>query len=332
MKVNFINFLDSKDHRHFLLIGNELVLKQEVTNSILNTLEKNGFKERITLYQDDMDQMQEIISKNLGGSLFQENLIIHIKHASGKFPEKIKSILENENIYQAQSISIIIDSCIEKTPASGEWIKSFDCNGVIISCVKLKQAEEKMWLKRQLEFLPKDLLPLFGGSIFQNNESNLLGQKNEVALLKLLFLSHENAQNIETDHIIFGTGISAFELEDLLITRNFKKALVTINYMRDHDRQNSAPIIWIIAKVINSCLNSLQATNQNSALTNNGVWASKIKYYKDLIKKAETEEFMSLNKEILKIDLINKGILKAETWEQIERVMLMLQDATSLQN
>ena len=41
---------------------------------------------------------------------------------------------------------------------------------------------------------------------------------------------------------------------------------------------------------------------------------------------------MSLNKEILKIDLINKGILKAETWEQIERVMLMLQDATSLQN
>ena len=99
MKVNFINFSDSKDHRHFLLIGNELVLKQEVTNSILNTLEKNGFKERITLYQDDMDQMQEIISKNLGGSLFQENLIIHIKHASGKFPEKIKSILENENIY-----------------------------------------------------------------------------------------------------------------------------------------------------------------------------------------------------------------------------------------
>ena len=197
---------------------------------------------------------------------------------------------------------------------------------------QLKQIEEKMWLKRQLEFLPKDLLPLFGGSIFQNNESNLLGQKNEVALLRLLFLSHKNAQNLETDHIIFGTGISAFELEDLLITRNFKKALETINYMRDHDRQNSAPIIWTIAKVINSCLSSLQATNRNSALANNGVWASKIKYYKDFIKKAEIKEFMSLNNEILKIDLINKGILKAETWEQIERVILMLQDATSLQN
>jgi hypothetical protein len=39
-----------------------------------------------------------------------------------------------------------------------------------------------------------------------------------------------------------------------------------------------------------------------------------------------------LNKEILKIDLINKGLMKAETWEQIERVILKLQDATALQH
>ena len=36
-----------------------------------------------------------------------------------------------------------------------------------------------------------------------------------------------------------------------------------------------------------------------------------------------------LNEEILKVDLINKGLMKAETWEQIERVILKLQDATA---
>jgi hypothetical protein len=65
-----------------------------------------------------------------------------------------------------------------------------------------------------------------------------------------------------TDHIVFGSGISAFELEDLLINRDFRKALITINFMRENDRQNSAPVVWIIAKVINACLESLKTTNQ----------------------------------------------------------------------
>ena len=170
---------------------------------------------------------------------------------------------------------------------------------------------------------------MFGGSIFQNNEANLLGQKNEVALLKLLFLNEDKAQKSKTNNMIFSSGISAFELEDLLIERNFKQALKTINHMREQDRQNSAPIIWIIAKVINSCLESLKSTNKKSALIESGVWRSKIGLYLDLIKQAKITEFLKLNEEILKIDLINKGIMKAETWEQIDRVVLKLQEATA---
>lgn len=331
MKVNFLNFTDPKDHKFFLLTGGEFILKQDAVERILNNLQNHGFNEKVSIFQDNLDQLEEIVSRNIGGSLFQENLILHIKHSSGKFPEKIKSLLEDSNIFKSSNIALIIESSIEKIP-SGAWIKNFDAHGLIINCSKLKIMEEKMWLKRQLSFLPKDLLPIFGGSIFQNNEANLLGQKNEVALLKLLFLSQDESVEANTDHIIFGSGISAFELEDLLINRDFKKALITINFMREHDRQNSAPIIWIIAKVINSCLESLKASNKKSALVNSGVWSSKINLYLNLIKQARVKEFLGLNEEILKIDLINKGLMKADTWEQIERVILRLKDATALQN
>ncbi|RZO11212.1 MAG: hypothetical protein EVB01_02560 [SAR86 cluster bacterium] len=331
MKVNFLNFTDPKDHKFFLLTGGEFILKQDAVERILNNLQNHGFNEKVSIFQDDLDQLEEIVSRNIGGSLFQENLILHIKHSSGKFPEKIKSLLQDNNIFKSSNIALIIESSIEKIP-SGAWIKNFDAHGLIINCSKLKIMEEKMWLKRQLSFLPKDLLPIFGGSIFQNNEANLLGQKNEVALLKLLFLSQDESVEANTDHIIFGSGISAFELEDLLINRDFKKALITINFMREHDRQNSAPIIWIIAKVINSCLESLKASNKKSALVNSGVWSSKINLYLNLIKQARVKEFLGLNEEILKIDLINKGLMKADTWEQIERVILRLKDATALQN
>ncbi|MDG1961218.1 MAG: hypothetical protein P8I50_03405, partial [SAR86 cluster bacterium] len=331
MKVNFINFSDPKDHKCFLITGGELILKQEVVEIILVKLKSAGFNEKVSISQDELERMQEIASRNMGGSLFQENLILHIKHTSGKFPEKIKLFLEDAQIFNSPNIALIVESSIEKTPASGTWIKNFDANGLIINCSKLKIMEEKIWLKRQLNFLPKDLLPIFGSSIFQNNEANLLGQKNEVSLLKLLFLNQDKMSEAKTDHIIFGSGISAFELEDLLLNRDFKKALKTINFMKEHDRQNSAPIIWIIAKVINSCLESLKSSNKKSALINSGVWSSKINLYLNLIKQATAKEFLSLNEEILKVDLINKGLMKAETWEQIERVILKLQDATSLQ-
>ena len=332
MKVNFINFSDPKDHKCFLITGGELILKQEVVEIILVKLKSAGFNEKVSISQDELERMQEIASRNMGGSLFQENLILHIKHTSGKFPEKIKLFLEDAEIFNSPNIALIVESSIEKTPASGTWIKNFDANGLIINCSKLKIMEEKIWLKRQLNFLPKDLLPIFGSSIFQNNEANLLGQKNEVSLLKLLFLNQDKMSEVKTDHIIFGSGISAFELEDLLLNRDFKKALKTINFMKEHDRQNSAPIIWIIAKVINSCLESLKSSNKKSALINSGVWSSKINLYLNLIKEATAKEFLSLNEEILKVDLINKGLMRAETWEQIERVILKLQDATSLQN
>ena len=332
MKVNFINFSDPKDNKCFLITGGELILKQEVVENILDKLKSTGFNEKVSISQDELERMQEIASRNMGGSLFQENLILHIKHTSGKFPEKIKLFLEDAEIFNSPNIALIVESSIEKTPASGTWIKNFDANGLIINCSKLKIMEEKIWLKRQLNFLPKDLLPIFGSSIFQNNEANLMGQKNEVSLLKLLFLNQEKMSEAKTDHIIFGSGISAFELEDLLLNRDFKKALKTINFMKEHDRQNSAPIIWIIAKVINSCLESLKSSNKKSALINSGVWSSKINLYLNLIKEATAKEFLSLNEEILKVDLINKGLMRAETWEQIERVILKLQDATSLQN
>ena len=332
MKVNFINFSDPKDNKCFLITGGELILKREVVEIILVKLKSAGFNEKVSISQDELERMQEIASRNMGGSLFQENLILHIKHTSGKFPEKIKLFLEDAEIFNSPNIALIVESSIEKTPASGTWIKNFDANGLIINCSKLKIMEEKIWLKRQLNFLPKDLLPIFGSSIFQNNEANLLGQKNEVSLLKLLFLNQDKMSEAKTDHIIFGSGISAFELEDLLLNRDFKKALKTINFMKEHDRQNSAPIIWIIAKVINSCLESLKSSNKKSALINSGVWSSKINLYLNLIKKATAKEFLSLNEEILKVDLINKGLMRAETWEQIERVILKLQDATSLQN
>jgi|TARA_B100000768_G_scaffold135384_1_gene126202 DNA polymerase III delta subunit len=308
------------------------VIKQDIADQILQSLKLAGFNDKVSLHQDELDKAEEIISRNVGGSLFQEKLILHLKHTSGKFPEKIKMILENQHLYNSDNLALIVESSIEKTPASGAWIKYIDEQGLIVNCSKLKTNEEKIWLKRQLEFLPKSLLPMFGGSIFQNNEGNLLGQMNEVRLLKLLFNSKQEIDETETTNIVFHSGLSAFELEDVIIDRKFEKVLQTINFLKEHDSQNSAPLIWMIAKIINSCLEATLATNKKSALIKSGVWSSKIGQYLSLTKNSKASEFMRLSDQMLRLDLINKGIIKSNVWEQIEKIILQLRGATEPQH
>ena len=332
MKVNCLNFASSNDSRYLLLYGSELIIKQDIADQILQSLKAQGFNDKVSLHQDELDQAEEIIMRNVGGSLFQEKLILHLKHTSGKFPEKIKLILENQHLYNSDNLALIIESSIEKTPASGNWIKNMDEKGLIVNCGKLKTAEEKLWLKRQLEFLPKSLLPMFGGSIFQNNEGNLLGQMNEVRLLRLLFSSDQDIEETETNNIVFHSGLSAFELEDVIIDRKFEKVLQTIKFLKEHDSQNSAPLIWMIAKIINACLESSQAANKKSALIKSGVWSSKISQYLSLIKHSKTSEFMKLSDQVLRLDLINKGIIKSNVWEQIEKIILQLKGVTEPQH
>ena len=308
------------------------MIKQDIADQILQSLKLAGFNDKVSLHQDELDKAEEIISRNVGGSLFQEKLILHLKHTSGKFPEKIKIILENQHLYKSDNLALIVESSIEKTPASGAWIKYIDEQGLIVNCSKLKTNEEKIWLKRQLEFLPKSLLPMFGGSIFQNNEGNLLGQMNEVRLLKLLFNSKQEIDETETTNIVFHSGLSAFELEDVIIDRKFEKVLQTINFLKEHDSQNSAPLIWMIAKIINSCLEATLATNKKSALIKSGVWSSKIGQYLSLTKDSKASEFMRLSDQMLRLDLINKGIMKSNVWEQIEKIILQLRGATEPQH
>jgi len=332
LKVNCLNFASSNDSRYLLLYGSELIIKQDIADQILQSLKAQGFNDKVSLHQDELDQAEEIIMRNVGGSLFQEKLILHLKHTSGKFPEKIKLILENQHLYNSDNLALIIESSIEKTPASGNWIKNMDEKGLIVNCGKLKTTEEKLWLKRQLEFLPKSLLPMFGGSIFQNNEGNLLGQMNEVRLLRLLFSSDQDIEETETNNIVFHSGLSAFELEDVIIDRKFEKVLQTIKFLKEHDSQNSAPLIWMIAKIINACLESSQAANKKSALIKSGVWSSKISQYLSLIKHSKTSEFMKLSDQILRLDLINKGIIKSNVWEQMEKIILQLKGVTEPQH
>ena len=60
--------------------------------------------------------------------------------------------------------------------------------------------------------------------------------------------------------------------------------------------------------------------------------SSKIGQYISLTKNSKTSEFMRLSDQMLRLDLINKGLIKSNVWEQIEKIILQLRGATEPQH
>lgn len=65
MKINCLNFSGCDVSRYFFLYGSELVLKQEIADQILQSLQAGGFNDRVLLHQDELDQAEEIIMRNI---------------------------------------------------------------------------------------------------------------------------------------------------------------------------------------------------------------------------------------------------------------------------
>ena len=238
-----------------------------------------------------------------------------------EFPEKIKSLLENNNIFKSSNIALIIESSIEKTPASGAWIKNFDANGLIINCSKLKTMEEKIWLKNQLEFVDDNDKKSFIDNIYEMNIGNLVAQQNEINILKLIYKSGMKASGIfENDSAEF----IPFDLEDEIIALNTSHALRIINSIKESEAHYAPLLVWIIGKIINNSTAAKQNSNPQSNLQKSGVWSNKISSYINFMKIHSMQKLISLQKNIYELDLTSKGLNKRNFWDDIDNIIIKM--------
>ena len=106
---------------------------------------------------DGFDNLEEEILKLSGGSLFQEKLIIKIKHLEGRFPEILKKLIEEEKFNTNDQNVFIIESAQSKLNKSTKWVKAPTQTLEIINCNKLNIYEEKLWLKTNFHFYQKNI-------------------------------------------------------------------------------------------------------------------------------------------------------------------------------
>ena len=261
-----------------------------------------------------------IQTKNASGTLFGSKIIIEIGHQKGKIPKEITNIFEMKNIKEFNNIALIIKSSIEKINKSTKWVKLMDSLGLMVECNKLKSFEEKTWVKNQLNFMNESDAKEFSIRITDIFSGNLIAQQNEINILKLTYSENNKDKKIGYDNAEF----LPYQLEDKIVELNTKYALRITKSIKKNDDHYGPLLVWIIGKIINTCVGSLQ---DNVNLEKAGIWKNKIPNYMNFIKKNPLKKMLLLQKKVYELDLASKGLggmTKDQFWQELDNMVISL--------
>ena len=305
----------------FLIFGSEIALKNNAKDDIRKHLSLGGFSEKRIVSDDEFDKLDQIISENAGGSLFASKILIEISHTRGKISDAIQTIPYIDGIESMDNIAIIIDTHTEKINNRLKWFKAMDEISLIVECKKLKSFEEKIWLKKQLEFIDAADRSKAATKISTLGSGNLVAQQNEVRLLRLL----NNGPNLsDALHVKDRAEFVPFELEDMIVKKNVQGALRIIESIKELDSHYAALLVWVVGKIINNSAAAMQSNKPDATLIKMGVWNNKISDYKIFMRSFSIKRMVGFQKAIFELDLSNKGINKANFWERLSDLVLEL--------
>ena len=160
-------------------------------------------------------------------------------------------------------------------------MKLLDSLGLIVECNKLKSYEEKAWVKNQLNFMNESDARDYSTRIADIFSGNLIAQQNEINILKLTYCEENKDKKIGIDNAEF----LPYQLEDKIIELDTKYALRITKSIKKNDDHYGPLLVWIIGKVINTCIGSHQ---DNISLEKAGIWKNKIP---NISKSVGTSDF-----------------------------------------
>ena len=324
METSYIKFIQKPkiNQKSYFLYGNEEILRQDCSEIISENFFSEGYSKVVTFGLNGFDNLEEEILKLSGGSLFQEKLIIKINHIDGRFPEILKRLIEKKKFNANDHNLFIIDSAQAKLNKSTKWVKALNSSLEIIDCNKLNIYEEKLWLKNQLSFLPEKYLGVVGSAIHNNFTGNLLMQKNEVSILKLL--EDEKIEETIKDYSAMQNH-EIFDLEDAIICTDFQRARKIINSIRNNNSSVPPLVSWIVSKVISSCY-GIKSSKVKPNLYDLGIWRDVQSKYMSFSRQIDFNQIDLLANAFL-LDKSSKGMHPINSWNLLETIISDLENS-----
>lgn len=320
--------LKSKLAPIYIVSGDEILLKQDVIQSLRKAAKASGFTERTRITPEAGFDWEELYNTLYANSMLAEKRIIELDFRDSTPNKTASPILQAYAEHVVNDNLLIIDiGKIDDKIARSAWYKALEKVGMVIAIWPIPREQLPQWIMNRAKKYKLQLQPDAVNLLADYIEGNLVAAAQ--AIEKVYLLQHDGLITSEIIETILmdESRFTVFDFIEHLIAGNKEKALHILNVLKE-DGTEAVLVLWAITRELRMLAEMAQQLKQGSShetlFQKHRIFAKRQMVIRKFLNTFSAETCLDKLSQTLHIDRIIKGAARGNVWNGLEMFCLGL--------
>ncbi|MEE8059211.1 MAG: DNA polymerase III subunit delta [Pseudomonadales bacterium] len=311
----------------YIVSGDETLLVQESCDAIRSSCRQQGFSREI-LYVESGFDWDELLASANAMSLFSERKLIELRIPTGKPGDKGgKALVAYTANISPDNVLLIICNKLESASTRTKWYKAVESAGVSIQCWPIDARNLPRWINQRLNQVGLKANAEAIQMLAERVEGNLLAAVQEIEKLHL----YAEANVIDVDTVSAAVADNArydvFGLVDRTLEGDATSSLRMLHSLKAEGTEPPV-LLWALSRELRTLYHCAEQIQQGNGieriLQNQRVWDKRKPLIKNALRRLTVQQLQLLIKLAHQIDQSVKGMVKKQSWDLLEQLVLAL--------
>lgn len=312
----------------YVVHGDEVLLQQEVADTLRQAARKQGFSERELHHAERGADWNELLASANNLSLFGDRKLLEIRF-SGKPDTTAAATLEK---YAADpspdTLLLLLLPKLDGTAQKAKWFVACENAGASVQLPQIDAHSLPDWLQQRLH--QAGLRPADAEAftlLVERVEGNLLAAQQEVEKLRLLSSDGVLTVDIIRSAVGDSARYNVYDLADCALAGDAEKAARMLAGLRAEGQAESV-LLWALGKDARTLAALREGVDAgqplNALLQQNGIWQKRQPLFQRALQRTSSTLAASLVQEVLAVDQAIKGQSSERAWDVLLRLTLAI--------
>lgn len=336
----YLQKLGNQVEPFYIVIGEELLLRNETVDALRQHCRQLGFSERINLVLDANGAWHKIQENLQNTSLFAEQKILELALPSGKpGREGSKALIQlAEQVPQLSDICIILNlPKLDKKTMESQWFKAISAAAVVVDIPQITRTQLPAWIKQRLAQQHQSVDTEALNFLVEKVEGNLFAAHQEILKLGLIHPEGQiNLQSIE-QAVRDVARFDVFQLTEAMLSGNAKRSVRILQCLEDEGE--ALPLILaMVTREIRTLYTLAQVKrnggNLSQAMASLRIFSSRQNLFFSALQRLSLVKLMGLVQHASDIDRLFKGYpvdgRLRDAWQELKRLVVKTAETGTL--
>jgi DNA polymerase-3 subunit delta len=312
----------------YLVSGDEPLLANEAADAIRAAARERGYAERqVNIVERGFD-WGALLAGSREMSLFAERKIIEIRMANPTPGEQgADAIVKLANEGSPENLILILTGKLDARTLGSRWVSAVERAGVVVQVWPIDLARLPAWIRQRLARHGLEADAAAAALLAERVEGNLLAAHQEMEKLALLAPRGPISVEAVMDAVADSARFDVLQLGEAAMRAQSARALRILEGLRAEDV--AAPVVlWALNKDLQwiARARSLMRTGQSVDAAMNAiyVWKARQAAMKQALARIDGRLVRAMLLQAERVDRSVKGVLNADPWLELERLVAML--------